>query len=236
MLTSNGLLYDKWREAIIRYCNDVAVSIDGMAAHDKIRGVKGLFDKAMGMVEELARLKPGLHTLHTRVSFAICPDNQFEIVDTFEALNKIGVSMVFNHYNYIPGRVNTYYDLKQMDIETLFHSVNYCAAKGAKFLPLLVTKEELRRYYHEVPTQRVKRPGGCEVINKVIKGTRFSLVANGDFIPSVRCWFDAEMGNATVRFKPELTKLKELAQDIIDNGFPVECQRLCCAGNLVGEG
>lgn len=225
-LTTNGLLYEKWKAALRLYCANIAVSIDGIEAHDKIRGVNGIFVKAIGAVVDLKVWKKDV-----RVSFAICPDNQAEMTAVYDLCERLFVPVVFNHYNYIAGQANDYYDLKEIEVDLLLFDIEHC--KTASFLPMLKSTEELRRYYHEKPKQRVTRAGGCAVLAAVLEGKRFSMVANGDYIPSVRCWYEAEMGNALDGL-PKLDKLRTFAEDIIKNGFPPACQRLCCAGNLVG--
>jgi MoaA/NifB/PqqE/SkfB family radical SAM enzyme len=60
-LLSTGLLLRKHAENVVRWCNEVTVSLDGSrAVHDRIRRVIGAFDQLAEGVAHLKKLQPSL--------------------------------------------------------------------------------------------------------------------------------------------------------------------------------
>lgn len=237
-LTTNGFLFKKWMASIIEYCDHVYVSLDGYPAiHDAIRGVKGSFAKAWNGLLQVHR-----HGLKTKVSYAITPENTCDMVSLWEALQKYGIPIVFNHYNFIhPTSAAGYcdpsnlaeYDPKDINIEEVYRAYKMCPT--ATWSPKLTTLEEMRKYYREIPTE-LKQPGkGCVVLNAVVAGERFSILADGRMIPSTRCWIALPLGNAlyNTMLPSENSDLVDWAERIKKEGFMPPCQRLCCARKVL---
>jgi MoaA/NifB/PqqE/SkfB family radical SAM enzyme len=60
-LLSTGLLLRKHADGIVRWCDEVTVSLDGSrAVHDRIRRVLGCFDRLADGIAELKRRRPSL--------------------------------------------------------------------------------------------------------------------------------------------------------------------------------
>lgn len=239
-LTTNGFMATQENvELLARYCNELAISIDGStpAVHDKIRGVEGSFDKALCMAKDLRDLNKRI-----KISYAISPDNIHDIKDAYDLFVKLGkMKMIFNHYNYIhpisaeghckPTNMEVY-DPKDVNLKVLLEAVQYC--KHAKFSPNLRTKKELKQYYRKVPTKIIQHGAGCVVFNGTVRGERCAINAAGDFIPSSRCWVNLDLGNALTDPLPRENKaLRNITRNIAEQGFPPPCQRLCCAGKVL---
>ncbi|MDZ7376050.1 MAG: radical SAM protein [candidate division KSB1 bacterium] len=223
---ANRFFSDGISDIIRDCCENVAISIDGITAHDHIRGVPGLFDRAIQAIRYLKKNQ-------VRTSCVICPSNQNELMNLYGFVRQVlNVPIVFNHYNYIAGISNDYFNLEKIDIQNLYNLIRF--AVHAIFIPNLHTIEQLKRYYHHKPQTRIKRTGGCNILNQIIAGKRLSLLSDGTIIPATRCWLTVDMGNIFSGM-PKLDQLREIAQDIAERGFPPQCQRLCCAGNLVEE-
>ena len=237
MLTTNGQLLDKHIDAISKYCDNTAVSLDGLAdAHDRIRCVKGAFDKAFGSLLQLS-----FKGAQVRVSFAVTPDNTDQIIPLYLKLWKHKIPMIINQFNFIhPSSCNGFdcapsnmsdYDPKDVNLEELHDAIKQC--KHARFYPHLKDMNELKAYYLNPPTKRKRK--GCPILDAMVRGDRYTIRSNGDFYPPGRAWYIGKMGNALkMDLLPKDTKwLKEMNEDIKKNGLPPPCQRLCCAGKVL---
>lgn len=240
-LTTNGWLLHEHLKAIVKFCDNTAISIDGLEkTHDKIRGVKGAFRRAFDGVVALKEAGK-----YVRVSYAVTPDNTADIIPLYKQLQDFGIPLIMNHYNYIhpiscqgfdclPSNI-TFYNPKSVDVTELLSAVEYC--RNASWLPRLVNLQELKQYYCEPPKTYKKKQAGCMVLKRHLRGERFSLAADGTFILPGRCWYQIDLGNALGGGKgPEgNTYLKEVVGTIEKKGLPPPCQRLCCAGQVIGH-
>jgi len=243
MLTTNGWHIEKWFDCLIKNCDMIATSIDGLeVCHDKIRGIPGAFERAFD-----GALKLKDNGMAVRVSYAINPHNINDMYPLYKKLSDVNIPMVFNHYNIIytesckniPTGINCirpsniYYAdyLKNIDIDLLYEQIKKCYR--AIFLPDLTTKEEIRKYYCEIPYSR-KNCQTCIVLKQVIDKQRFTVSSDGSFIVSHRCWIDMDFGNA-LRHKEyqNIGILQNILDDIQTNGLYPACQRLCCAGKVL---
>jgi len=225
---------------LAKYCNKIAISIDGASAkvHDKLRGVKGSFAKANTMLKGLIKKKKLV-----KISYAITPDNVNDMKSAYDLFTKkLGVGIVFNHYNYIhplscktgtckPSNIDIFNPI-DVDTHALLEAIRYC--KRSTFLPNLSTKHELDIYYKTIPTKRIIRKPGCGVLNDVLRGKRCAINSDGQFLPSARCWIDMKFGNAlnsTIANNDKI--LKKVTHNMLTKGLPAQCQRLCCAGKVL---
>jgi len=242
-LTTNGWYIDKWFDCLKSECSAINVSIDGLEkTHDFIRGVPGAFERAFN-----GALKLKESGVAIRVSYAISPHNISDMLPLYRTLSDAKISMVFNHYNIVYPESckidfdnnceikpsNIYYsdDLRNIDVDLLYEQVKKCSK--ASFLPNLATKEEIEKYYHEIPTLR-KCNGICRILKEVINGERYIISSDGSFVASNRCWINLYFGNALEYNKYQnLDRLRDIAYSIEKKGFHPACQRLCCAGKIL---
>jgi len=224
MLTTNGLLFNKHKEAIVECCNNVSISIDGLRkTHDYIRGAKGSFDKSINALKYLVD-----NGVYTRVSYCINPDSLKDMVELYKIVMKIGVNqIIFNHYNYIHPRSChgygckssnlSFYDPKDVNIDKLFNNIKAC--KRARFYPNITNKKSLWKYYNEIPIRCINKR--CLLLEDIMKKNRATLNPSGKMTPPGRCWVE------------DIDDMPEVINHIKEDGLPPPCQRLCCAGKCV---
>ena len=233
-LTTNGWFLEKHLSNVGACCSNVAVSIDGPTAeiHDAIRGVPGSFDRAVAGLRGLREIWPNTGV---RLSFAITPDNYRHMAEYHRVFCRdMGITAVFNHYNYIhPDSCIGYdckpanlavYDPASIDIEELFAQVKSCVG-NCTFLPTLETAEKLRRWYQEPPTSTLFNHK-CQPLQLALAGQRRAMAADGSSIIAGRCWLDEACKGSW----PE--RLAQ-ADNLMREGLPPPCQRLCCAGQVL---
>lgn len=220
-ITTNGWYIDRYLKNIFDNVNYLTVSIDGLReTHDKIRGVKGSFDKAISGVEKLRAL--GMKNI--RISFAITPDNIKDIKEVYNISKKLGIKMIFNHYNYIAGETNLGYNLNEINLEELNQQIRECEL--ANFSPYLKNLRELNIYYKTSPYKLILKK--CAVIEQTLLNKHCTLNSEGKFIISARCWMN-------ISSEDLLSKNNEFLNfaSKIQKGLPYKCQRLCCAGKAI---
>ena len=80
LITTNGWYINDHFDALCKYCDNIAISIDGTSeTHDEIRGKKGAFERAY---EGLMKLNEVGRSV--RVSFAITPDNVGDMAEVHD--------------------------------------------------------------------------------------------------------------------------------------------------------
>ncbi len=93
VFSSNGLLTDRIVETMMKIRSihprvGVGISIDGLEqTHDRIRGVPGMFERAISTVRSLK--EKGFTDL--RIAMTVTTENQSEIIDVFELSRDLGV-------------------------------------------------------------------------------------------------------------------------------------------------
>lgn len=91
-LLSSGILLRPNAEQIVKWCNEVIVSIDGSAeVHNRIRNVPRAFEKLAEGVERLRELKPKLRVTGRCV---IQKKNYFDLGRTIDAAKEIGLKRI----------------------------------------------------------------------------------------------------------------------------------------------
>jgi len=224
-ITTNGWFIEKYKDSINKYVNKLAISIDGPKEeiHDSIRGVKGSYARALSGIIQLKQLNTKCELV---VSYAITPDNVSYIKCTYNFFKKLNIKVIFNHFNYIANQSNiSVYNPAGIDTVILFDQIQSC--KSAKFFPNLTSKNELDIYYKQPPTKYIKLK--CNVINETLAGKRFTMISDGSFIISARCWYNLNSKDPLVNNKT----LLDFNNKILKTGLPPQCQRLCCAGKCV---
>jgi len=94
-ISTNAFLPDRIAEqmgSLRRVDPDIrlAVSLDGLsAAHDRIRGVSGAFDRASGLIDRLAA--DGYRGL--RLSMTLCSDNLDQLTDVARLADRLGLEL-----------------------------------------------------------------------------------------------------------------------------------------------
>jgi molybdenum cofactor biosynthesis enzyme MoaA len=222
-LTTNGYLIDEHLDSIRRGVQELTVSIDGIGdTHNEIRGVRDAYERATEGLDELKKI--GFHRI--RISFAITPRNVKEMHDVYRmAINRYKTAkIVFNHYNYIAGEVNQGYNPAAVDTAELFRQIQKCPE--AVYSPRLKTLAELNAYYRNVPDKPVAAK--CKILEQTLKGEHYTLISNGNFIISARCWKHMSSSEP-------LTDNRDFIRfhATMKFGMPAKCQRLCCAGKTV---
>lgn len=234
-LTTNGWFLQQYAADVGSCCRCLAVSLDGSNAdiHDKVRGVHGSFDRAMAGIESIQSIWPNVHI---RLSFAITPDNYTDISSYYELFCiKMGIEVVFNHYNYIhplscegydcfPANLSVY-NLDDIDVKELAFQINECSSR-CSFFPNIRSMTQLSQYYHNPPVKVLSKKS-CHVMQQTLLKQRCSLVADGTQIIAGRCWLDSVFN------KLSWDERRDKAAHILSEGLPPPCQRLCCAGKTV---
>jgi len=223
-ITTNGWFIEKYIDSINKYVSKLAISIDGPEEiHDSIRGVKGSYARALSGIKQLKQLNTKCELI---VSYAITPDNIYCIKQTYDFFKKLNIKIVFNHFNYIANQSNIgIYNPADIDTTELFSAIQSC--KSAKFLPGLKTKNELDTYYKQSPTKHINLK--CNVIEETLAGKRYTMISDGSFIVSARCWYNLNSKDPLVNNKT----LLDFNNKILKTGLSPQCQRLCCAGKCV---
>lgn len=94
-LLSSGLLLSRHAEQIVRWCDEVIVSLDGPeATHDRIRGIEGAYRKTAEGLAALRKAKPGFPASARSV---VQRGNFQELPDTIEAARSLG----FDHISFL---------------------------------------------------------------------------------------------------------------------------------------
>lgn len=240
-LTTNGFLLPHKAEILAKYCDLIAISIDSADAtlHNYIRGIPAVFENCMSGINLLNKLNFN----KIRISCTITPDNHDSLIDVYNLFHKsLGFSIVFNHYNFIhPENCKKYdcqatnfsvYNPQDINVDKVFEAVKYCEA--ATFLPSMKKLSQLKEYYYEIPSARIKNKP-CKILNAITLGNRYVISSDGSYIISSRCWYSGKIGSA---LNPEFSLkdseyLININKEIKTVGLPEPCQRLCCAGRVL---
>ena len=231
-ITTNGWYIEKYFDSLVKYCDRIGVSIDGIEqTHDKIRGVSGGFERAFNGL-----IKLNENGKETRVSYTITPDNMDDMFPLYRKLSGRGILLVFNHYNFYPGKNTTAFNPQSINIKKLSELVRaFKNKKHVTFEPMLNNDKELREYYQKTPDKNIKQGTGCRTLERFLKGQSASIRADGRFIVPARCWIGIEFGYAEngLTTLTNNKQLQEAVKKFRKNGIPPRCQRLCCAGKCV---
>ena len=100
LLATNGMLLKTRYKEIARYTDRIAVSIDSIGEkHNKIRGVNGLFDKAIEGIKEVSKQQDSGIAISTVISNL----NIDRVEDLIELSSNLGVPINFTPMEVYPG-------------------------------------------------------------------------------------------------------------------------------------
>ena len=120
-IVTNGTLLDKHLEAVSK-CKNITVtfSIDGLEeTHDKIRGVKGTFKKAIENIRKLNEIKKKNPNIYIYVNSVLLPDNIDETDKFIQTIQKEKVDqIVFQHLQFATEKLN---ELSRTEWENCLH-------------------------------------------------------------------------------------------------------------------
>ncbi|MDP8246851.1 MAG: radical SAM protein [Candidatus Tritonobacter lacicola] len=242
-LTTNGFLLPDFADEIARAGVDTLwVSLDGdEETHDRIRGVRGSFGRAVEGIERVAAAAPGIKIL---VNCTISHYNYPRLVQFVEAIPRTLIkNLVFSHLNYVTDKMAEAHNRLYLEVgratpmsvsganpkdikpEVLFGQIEEIKRRlpgFALFAPDLKTAVEMDDFYN--------RPGKILAKNYCpIPWTVSQVIANGDVIPLTRC-FDVVLGNIYRQSFAEIwrgEKMQRFRRALKKQGlFPV-CTRCC---------
>jgi MoaA/NifB/PqqE/SkfB family radical SAM enzyme len=206
-VTTNGFLLDQFADLFLEKRLDIlSVSIDGPPdTHDKIRGVKGAFEKATEPIRYVLQRRRGKTPL-VHVNYTICDLNFDTLVETmsciecdkftFSHLNFVTDEMARAHnaecrYRVTPAGLSQV-DLEAIDLDVLWDQINHMKTASkpypVAFAPEL-TRQELEVFYRR-PTQFLRGHSSCRAIWSVGQ-----VLADGNLTGSTRCFDTARLGN-----------------------------------------
>ena len=245
---TNGQLLEGLAQAIIKYrVQELDVSIDGLAPiHDKIRGKKGSFQKAIAGLRKIVRLrneKDGIFP-KIRVNCTITPEN-YDNIDAFsdfisaEDIDLLCFFHLFyyrtqemlveqdkNHVGYAVSKNNkSEVYRKKIDLDILYRNIDYIKdkyqSKRVFFIPEL-NRKGLQIYYNS-PGISIKK-AGCKY-----PWSKISIMPNGEAKVQYRC-VDYVIGNvkkAGIKKTWKSDRFHRMRKHLLDNeDFPI-CSRCC---------
>jgi len=215
-VTTNGLLLERFVEPFLeKRLDNLWVSIDGPPeVHDRIRGVKGAFEKAVKPMREIMERRKGKIPL-VEVNYTICDLNFDRLAEalghiqcdrlTFSHLNFVTEEMAEAHNARCRYRVTSAglkdIDLYSIDLDVLWSQIREvkAAETGHKiaFAPQL-SREELEVFYRK-PMQFLKGRTSCRAI-----WSMGQILADGSLTGSTRCFDSARLGNIQQQSFPAL--------------------------------
>ncbi len=213
-ITTNGYLLPKFAEELVDAgVDNIIISLDGLSqVHNKTRGIKDSFEKAIEGLKKIESLKRKYNKKHPLVSInnTITQYNFNHLVSFINFMEKYDVALyTFSHMNFVTTEMSrmhnkefqhlgvsrpaciTNANLNNIDHKELYNQIsNIKSRKGnlpILFTPDLKSQKELNEYY----TVHTKKFGNetCFVPWKYSQ-----ILANGDVTVLTRC-FDVTFGN-----------------------------------------
>lgn len=243
-VTTNGLLLPKMAEELCEagLCT-LNVSIDGPEKiHDEIRGVKGIFKKAMTGIETILKQKnrPKIH-----ISTTISPLNQKHLYETADVMDSIGVDLhMFTHLNFVNKEMKDVHnalfkekypatetavsiiDPSKVDVNVLYQQIKEIVRDFSKvtFTPEIYSKEEIDIFYKQ-PLKFLPNHRKC-----VSAWHTAEIAVDGRVFPTSRC-FNIKLGNIYEESFRDIwngKRMREFRRDLINSrgAFPA-CSRCC---------
>lgn len=217
-VTTSGWLVGKVPFPPVDRCE---ISIDGARpqTHDKIRGVKGSWEKAINAVKIAKK-----HCRVSQLNFVLQPDNYREVVDFCLLAKQLGVPVSFIPVSLkLAAQSPVSEDLKEFDIPLLKHLINEAIKVGN----VLTNREFIKIFLFKLKKGSLPQP--CmSPFNCIL------IFSNGDVYPCGN--FDIAVGNLS-----EGKTLKEIYQDYkswrkkILSGSHERCSR-CIYPDIVTRG
>jgi len=206
-VTTNGFLLERFVEPFLRNRLDIlSVSIDGPAdVHDRIRGVKGAFEKAMKAIDQIMNRREGEAPL-VEINYTICDLNFDKLVETLSCVKCD--RLMFSHLNFVTEEMMRLHNarckypvtpsglrgvrLEAIDLDRLWSQTQQVKASQTafpvKFSPEL-SRQELEVFYRK-PLQFLNGHMRCNAI-----WSAGQILADGSLTGSTRCFDTARLGN-----------------------------------------
>jgi len=206
-VTTNGLLLERFVEPFLeRRLDSLWVSIDGPPeVHDRIRGVKGAFEKAVKPMREIMERRHGKTPL-VEVNCTICDLNFDRLAEmlshiecdrlAFGHLNFVTEEMAETHNAHCRHRVTSTglrdVQLEAIDLDVLWSQIQQVKSTATHcpvtFVPEL-SRQEIEVFYRK-PLQFLTGHTKCNAI--YLAG---QILADGNLTGSTRCFDTARLGN-----------------------------------------
>lgn len=200
-LSTNAILPEKVLKVVLGALEngvgiDVGVSVDGVGEHhDRIRGVKGNFDKADHLIDELLDLKGKYKDkLSVVAGLTIHPLTVNYVKEVEDYANKKGVHFIVQLYDEAP----YYYNVGKTG------AGEEMEAERAKMLDAI---ERLRPSFHNYLVAKILKEKTIDFDCYAMRSF-FILRANGDVMPCLRMC-DVRIGNVKEKTPTEIWGSKE---------------------------
>lgn len=250
-VTTNGFLLEKKADELVKAgLTSLWVSIDGLEpVHDRIRGVRGSFQKVVSGLKKVFEIRKVKNTLkEIGINCSISPSNQGFIFELLEYLSEMPPGLIdvvtLSHMNFITEdmarRHNSLFggickatptcvgeiDPGSMDVDVLWAELEKIYKKRWPFTihysPYLKERDSVEAFY--------KKPE--EVVAKkacFIPWDQAQIAANGELIIMTRC-FHLPMGNLKDASFKELwncEKMRSFRKELRRVGVFPACTRCC---------
>jgi SynChlorMet cassette radical SAM/SPASM protein ScmF len=241
-IETNGTLIDETRARFMKTCGcfHVAVSIDSPepAFHDRFRGVKGSWERAVGAVEHMKR-----HGHNIQIIQSLCRDNENTLESMVRFAKELGVQSIKVNPVTPGGRGKKYFAQKACDIRTLIDLLPVAEREYEERYGIRVIFS-LPIAFHRFEDIANNRLGRCHILNILglladgsvslcgIGRTEPALVAgrlNGDSLEQI--WSHATVFRSLRNALPK--KLRGACKRCIFKGT---CLGYCVANNYTLEG
>ena len=243
-VTTNGFLLPNEAPKLLEHRLDrLQVSIDGPPeVHDKIRGVKGGFQRAMDGIDLVMRNRSG-KTPYVSVNCTICDLNYDRLVETLKHVRCDEI--IFNHLNFVTDEmaraqnVNTPYQatstsisrvqLEAIDLDILHQQCNELrnrTGNPAVWIGPDLDREGLEIHYRQ-HLQPHKHMRSCNAMTQVGQ-----VLADGSVTVSTRCLSTIRFGNIADKPFTQLWRGKgfeDFRRYMRKAGLMPACMRCCGA-------
>jgi MoaA/NifB/PqqE/SkfB family radical SAM enzyme len=236
-ITTNGILLDKYIEAVTQWVDELVISIDGPPdVNDKIRGIKS----SQKILETIKRLRETRSEKpRIGINTVIMPVNQDHIYDTLKYYRDLADFHVLSHMNYVsescsrkhnelfpqyPMTPSAIFGISPSDIDVNKLNRELERALGDFdfiLIPRIYDKISLSTYYKE-PEKPIKQDQKCQIPWRAAQ-----ITPNGDVLISTRC-FDISMGNIREKSFLEIwngEKLRKFRKDLLQYKYFLVCNR-----------
>ncbi|MCK5475604.1 MAG: radical SAM protein [Candidatus Pacebacteria bacterium] len=248
-ITTNGLLLENFASDIIQSgIQNLYISIDGPpAVHNEIRGVPGIFEKAIAGIKKIQELKKETNSNFPRlfVNYTISPLNYWTLYDFLEEVKSLELdNIVFSHLNFVNGEMaekhNRLYktilgeatsscvsmiDPTKIKIDVLAEQIKLVKEKYGKLCSFSPDLDINQLYdFYNVP-EKIIAQKRC-----IVMWNSTQIMADGSVIPMTRC-FKICLGNINDNDFKEIwngAKMKTFRRKMKKIKLTPACTR-CCA-------
>jgi len=247
-LTTNGYLLENFAEEFVKSnLSLINVSIDGTSEiHNRIRGMNDSFERAYRGISLITELKKklGKDAPKIYIAYVISPHNVICMYDTVKLFRGLGISGVkFTHLSFISetmarlhnAKYANIYEIKpsslsvinpaEIDEVSLSREINRIIdefGNFVSFVPYIGRLVDIRTYYKQ--PELFISDAKC-----VIPWVNAQVLANGDVMPSSRC-FHIIMGNINNDNFSKIwdgTRFRDFRKFLREVGTTPACSRCC---------